>query len=80
MPERVLPINLPLPDLSGEDALALAEFLFELAQRIEASYREPIKHHYHTLDQYRAEQCYRTLFGIDSAPLQLELFDDLEAF
>lgn len=80
MDGRALTITIPLPDLSGEDAIELAEFLYELAGRFEASYRDCIERHYHTLNKHRDLQHYHTLFGIDLAPLQLELFDDLEAF
>ncbi len=75
-----LSIKLPLPNLSGEDALELVEFLYELAGRFEASYRVPIARHYRDADRQRAEQCCPAISGIDSAPRQLDLFDDLEPF
>jgi hypothetical protein len=80
MDGRTLPINIPLPDLPGEDALEFAQFLYQLAERFEASYRDPIERYYRAADEHRAERCYHTLFGTDPAPLQLELFDDLEPF
>ena len=39
MDARTLPIIIPLPELSAEDAIELTEFLYELAGRFEASYR-----------------------------------------
>ena len=80
MDGRALLINLPLPDLSGEDAIEFAEFLYELAGRFEASYRDSITHYYRAVDQYRAEQRDQLLFATEPAPLQLELFDELEPF
>ena len=81
MHARALHINIPLPDLSGEDALELSEFLYELAARIEASYRDSVERYYHhALNKQRDLQRYHTLFGTDPAPPQLELFDDLEPF
>jgi hypothetical protein len=80
MDGRALPINIPLPDLSGEGAIEFAEFLYELAGRFEASYRDSIARYYRDADQHRAEQCDPMLFGTDPAPLQLELFDELESF
>jgi hypothetical protein len=76
----VLPLIIPLPQLSGEDAIELSDFLYELAGRFEASYRDAMARYYRDADQYRAEQCDSMLPGADSAPLQLELFPELEAF
>jgi len=75
-----LSINIPLPELSGEDALELVEFLYELAGRFENSYRVTIEHYYRAADQHRAEQRCLALSGFDPAPRQLELFDDIEPF
>lgn len=75
-----LPIIIPLPELSGEDAVELSEFLYELAGRFEASYRDAIARYYRDADQYRAEPRDPMLFGTDPAPLQLDLFEDLQAF
>jgi hypothetical protein len=75
-----LPIIIPLPKLSGEDAIELSEFLYELAGGFEASYRDAIARYYRDADQYRAEQRDQMLPGADPAPLQLELFEELEAF
>ena len=80
MDARILPITIPLPDLSGEDALEFAEFLYELAGRFEASYHRSITRYYRAADEHRAELRYHTLFGTNPAPRQLELFDDLEPF
>jgi hypothetical protein len=80
MHARTLPINIPLPDLSGQHALELAEFLYELAGRFEASYRNSIERYYRDADEHRTEQRYHTLFGTDPAPMQLELFHNLEPF
>jgi hypothetical protein len=77
---NVLPINMPLPELSGEDAIVFSEFLYELAGRFEASYRDSIEGYYRAVDQYRAEQRDQMLFDTDTAPQQLELFDELETF
>ena len=75
-----LPIIIPLPELSGEDALELSEFLYELAGRFEASYRDSIERYYRAVDQYRAEQRDQMLFDTDNPPQQLELFDELQPF
>jgi len=80
MDARALPINIPLPDLPGEDALEFAEFLYELAGRFEASYRDSIARYYCATDEHRPERRHHILFGTDPTPLQLELFDDLEPF
>ena len=80
MDAHVLPINIPLPDLSGDDALELAEFLYELAGRFEASYRHPIARCYRDMDELRSEQRGQALFGNADAPRQLELFDDPDPF
>jgi hypothetical protein len=80
MNSRILPINLPLPDLSGEDAIEFTEFLYELAGRVEASYRPCIDRYYYAADQQRAEKLCQMLFDADHTPQQLELFDDLEPF
>ena len=77
---NALPINIPLPELSGEDALELSEFLYELAGRFEASYRDSIEGYYRAVDQYRAEQRDQMLFDTDNPPQQLELFDELQPF
>jgi hypothetical protein len=77
--DRALTIAIPLPHLSGADALELSDFLYELAGRIETSYRDCIEHHCHALNK-RDLQRYHAIFGIPPAPLQLELFDDLEPF
>jgi hypothetical protein len=77
---NALPINIPLPELTGEDAIVFSEFLYELAGRFEASYRDSIDGYYRAADQYRAEQRDQMLLGTDPVPLQFELFDDLETF
>jgi hypothetical protein len=76
---NALPINIPLPELTGEDAIVFSEFLYELAGRFEASYRDSIDGYYRDANQYRAEQRDQMLSGADPAPLQLELFEALEA-
>ena len=80
MDARVLPINIPLPDLSGEDAIEFAEFLYELAGRFDDSYRDCIDRYYRAANEHRVERYYQTLYGTDPAPRQLELFDDLDLF
>jgi hypothetical protein len=80
MHARVLPINIPLPDLSGEDAIEFTEFLYELAGRFEASYRDCINRYYRAANEHRVEGHCQTLYGTDPSPRQLELFDDLELF
>ena len=79
-PMDALPIIIPLPELSGEDAIELSEFLYQLAGRFEAFYRDAITRYYRDADQYRAEQRDQMLPGADPVPLQLELFEQLEAF
>jgi len=76
----VLPLIIPLPQLSGEDAIELSEFLYELAGRFEASYGDAMARYYRDADQYRAEQRDPMLSGADPVPLQLELFPELETF
>ena len=80
MEARTLSITIPLPDLTGEDAIEFAEFLYELAGRFEASYHRSITGYYRAANERRAEQRDHTLFGTNPAPRQLELFDDLEPF
>jgi hypothetical protein len=80
MYQRALPIIIPLPDLSAEDAIEFTEFLYELAGRFEDSYRDCIDRYYRPADEVRFQRYHRTLFGTDPTPLQLELFDDLEPF
>ena len=75
-----LPITVPLPELSGEDALVFSEFLYELAGRFEASYRDSIEAYYRAVDESRAEQRDQMLFDTDNPPQQLELFDHLQPF
>jgi hypothetical protein len=75
-----LPIIVPLPELSGEDALEFAEFLYELAGRFEASYRDSIEAYYRAVDECRADQRDPMLFDTDNPPQQLELFDQLATF
>ncbi len=80
MNDRSLPIDIRLPDLSGEAALEFVELLYELAGRFEASYRDPIERHYRDINKEHDLQCYYKMFGTDPEPLQLELFDDLDPF
>ena len=80
MDARTLPIIIPLPELSAEDAIEFTEFLYELAGRFEASYHDVIKRYYRAAGEHRVDGYYQTLYGTDSAPRQLELFDDLDPF
>ena len=80
MNRHSLHINIPLPEISGENALELSEFLNELAGRIELSSHDSIERYHREADAFRAEQRYKMLFGKDAVPVQLELFDDLEPF
>lgn len=80
MDGRILPINIPLPDLSGADAIEFTEFLYELAGRFENSYRDCIERYYRAADENRVEHYHQTLYATAPAPRQLELFDDLEPF
>lgn len=80
MDARLLPINIPLPDLSGDEAIEFAEFLYELAGRFEASYHDTIARYYREVDEYRAEQRCQKLCDDVDAPRQLELFDHPDPF
>ena len=80
MDARTLPIIIPLPELSAEDAIELTKFLYELAGRFEASYRDCIDRYYRAANEHRVDGYYQTLYGTDPDPRQLELFGDLEPF
>lgn len=80
MHDRSRSIDIPLPDLSGQDALKFVDFFYELAGRFEASYGDIIERHYRDINKEHDLQCYYKMFGTDPVSAQLELFNDLEPF
>jgi hypothetical protein len=72
MTPRALPITLPLPDLSDEDAVQFIEFLYELAGRFEGHYRDGIRRY------YSAHERRNPLEFLNEEVVQLELFHSLD--
>lgn len=80
MSDRIMPICIPLPELSPEYAAELVEFLYEFAGRVEGSYYDILQQHYRRQTLQSDLDYFDTLLGKKPAPKQLELFDDLDFF